>query len=89
MPYEFRETLRATFSGAIIVAGNYTREKADKLLAAGMVDLVAFGRPFIANPDFPRRLKGNLPLAGIGNPATLFGGTEVGYTDYPLLAAEV
>ena len=89
VPYEFRETLRATFSGAIIVAGNYTREKADKLLAAGMVDLVAFGRPFIANPDFPRRLKGNLPLAGIGNPATLFGGTEVGYTDYPLLAAEV
>jgi N-ethylmaleimide reductase len=89
VPYEFRETLRKTFSGAIIVAGNYTREKADKLLAAGVVDLVAFGRPFIANPDFPLRLKGNFPLADIGNPATLFGGTEVGYTDYPLLEAEV
>lgn len=88
VPYEFRETLRATFSGAIIVAGNYTREKADKLLTAGLVDLVAFGRPFIANPDFPHRLKQNLPLADISNPATLFGGTEVGYTDYPSLTTE-
>ncbi|WP_310608500.1 alkene reductase [Buttiauxella brennerae] len=83
VPYEFRETLRATFSGAIIVAGNYTEEKAEKFLAAGIVDLVAFGRPFVANPDFPRRLAENLPLAPIGNPATLFGGSEAGYTDYP------
>lgn len=89
VPYEFRETLRATFSGTIIVAGNYTREKAEKLLAAGLVDLVAFGRPFIANPDFPRRLKENLPLAAMGNPATLFGGSEVGYTDYPSLTTKV
>lgn len=89
VPYEFRQTLRATFSGTIIVAGNYTREKADTLLAAGLVELVAFGRPFIANPDFPRRLQDNLPLAGIDNPATLFGGNEVGYTDYPCLESEV
>lgn len=86
VPYEFRETLRATFSGSIIVAGNYTGEKADKLLSAGVVDLVAFGRPFIANPDFPYRLKRNLALENIGNPATLFGGNEVGYTDYPPIA---
>lgn len=88
VPYEFRETLRATFSGTIIVAGNYTREKADEMLAAGVVDLVAFGRPFIANPDFPRRLKENLPLAPIGDPTTLFGGSDVGYTDYPFLTTE-
>lgn len=88
VPYEFRETLRATFSGTIIVAGNYTREKANALLEAGLVDLVAFGRPFIANPDFPRRLQHNLPLASISNPATLFGGNEVGYTDYPFLKNE-
>ncbi|WP_413733551.1 alkene reductase [Sodalis sp. RH21] len=85
VPYEFRETLRATFSGTIIVAGNYTKDKAEKLLTAGVVDLVAFGRPFIANPDLPRRLKECLPLASIGDAATLFGGTEVGYTDYPYL----
>lgn len=87
VPYEFRETLRATFRGVIIVAGNYTLEKADKLLAAGVADLVAFGRAFIANPDFPYRLRENLALAPIGNPATLFGGNEVGYTDYPSHAA--
>ncbi|WP_159874139.1 MULTISPECIES: alkene reductase [unclassified Raoultella] len=86
VPYEFRETLRATFSGTIVVAGNYTRDKAEKLLTAGVVDLVAFGRPFIANPDFPRRLKENLAMADIGNPATLFGGNDEGYTDYPSLA---
>jgi len=89
VPDEFRETLRATFNGSIIVAGNYTKEKADKLLAAGLVDLVAYGRPFIANPDFPRRLRENLPLADIRDPATLFGGNQVGYTDYaPITAIE-
>lgn len=86
VPNEFRETLRATFSGTIIVAGNYTKQKAEKLLAAGLIDLVAFGRPFIANPDFPYRLKNNLPIASIGDPATLFGGTQIGYTDYPSAA---
>jgi N-ethylmaleimide reductase len=88
VPYEFRETLRATFSGAIIVAGNYTQEKAEKYLAAGIVDLVAFGRPFIANPDFPRRLEENLPLASISNHAALFGGKDVGYTDYPVWSSD-
>jgi len=83
VPDEFRDTLRATFSGTIIVAGNYTQQKADKLLAAGLVDLVAFGRPFVSNPDFVYRLKNNLPLANIADPATLFGGSQVGYTDYP------
>ena len=88
VPYEFRETLRATFSGAIIVAGNYTQEKAEKFLAAGIVDLVAFGRPFVANPDFPRRLEENLPLAPISNHAALFGGQEAGYTDYPVWSSD-
>jgi hypothetical protein len=43
----------------------------DKLLKAGLADLFAFGRPFIANPDLPYRLRNNLPLATISNPATL------------------
>ncbi|MCS6056558.1 hypothetical protein LNO36_11525 [Klebsiella variicola subsp. variicola] len=44
---------------------------------------MAFGRPFIANPDLPQRLQHRWPLATVSDPATLFGGTEVGYTDYP------
>ncbi|MDO6707223.1 alkene reductase [Photobacterium sp. 1_MG-2023] len=79
---EFRQALRETFSGSIMVAGNYTAEKAHDLMQAGLVDLVAFGRSFLANPDLPFRMKHQLPLNEITDPATLFGGNETGYTDY-------
>lgn len=45
--------------------------------------MIAFGRPFIANPDLPQRLAHHWPLNDVSDPATLFGGTAVGYTDYP------
>ena len=82
----FRREIRARFSRPIIVAGNYTRERADWVIGKGYADLVAFGRPFVANPDLPRRLKEGLPLAA-ANLATLFGGNAHGYTDYPAWAA--
>ena len=76
--------------GPIIVAGGYTRERADAVLAAGEADLVAFGQAFIANPDLPARLLHGWPL----NPPdgrTFFGGDPQGnahgYTDYPTHAA--
>ena len=56
VPEQFRQSLRETFSGTLIVAGNYNLEKAEKILASGYADLIAFGRPFIANPDLPHRL---------------------------------
>ncbi|MBO2911559.1 alkene reductase [Enterobacter sichuanensis] len=84
VPEQFRRSLRETFSGTLIVAGNYDLEKAEKILAAGYADLIAFGRPFIANPDLPHRLAHQLPLAQVRDPATLFGGTATGYTDYPI-----
>ena len=83
VPESFRKKLRETFRGTLIVAGNYTPEKAEKILAAGYADLIAFGRPFIANPDLPQRLAHHWPLNDVSDPATLFGGTAVGYTDYP------
>lgn len=89
VPEDFRKTLRATFRGSIIVAGNYTKEKAERLLSAGLVDLVAFGRPFIANPDLPYRLKNELKLATVKDQRTLFGGNEKGYTDYPSYSASI
>ncbi|GAB6263563.1 alkene reductase [Photobacterium sp. R1] len=79
----FRKALRATFSGSIIVAGNYTPEKSQALMQTGLVDLIAFGRKFLANPDLPYRLQHQLPLNEITDPTTLFGGNETGYTDYP------
>jgi N-ethylmaleimide reductase len=53
------------------------------VLERGYADLVAFGRPFIANPDLPARLAQRLPIANF-DPATLFGGHDHGYTDYQL-----
>ena len=79
---EFRQAIRARFTRPIIVAGKYDKVRADWVLAKGYADLVAFGRPFVANPDLPRRLAQGLPLAAL-DPNTLFGGGEVGYSDYP------
>jgi N-ethylmaleimide reductase len=70
--------------GAWIVNNGYTRQLAIDTLAAGKADMVAFGRPFIANPDLVARLRANAPLAEL-NPATLYGGGAEGYTDYPAL----
>ncbi|MCB1459625.1 MAG: alkene reductase [Nitratireductor sp.] len=80
-PRSFREALRTAFSGKVIVAGGYNRDKAETTLADGLADAVAFGRPFIANPDLPKRFAEGLPLAGF-DPATLFGGDAHGYTTY-------
>jgi len=78
----FRADVRARFQRPIIVAGNYDLERANWVIDKGYADLVAFGRPFVANPDLPRRLLENLPLAEFAGD-TLFGGDERGYSDYP------
>ncbi|WP_369790428.1 alkene reductase [Rouxiella sp. WC2420] len=78
----FRKDIRERFTRPIIVAGKYDKDRAEWVLENGYADLVAFGRSFIANPDYPHRLAQNLPLADFEG-STLFGGTEHGYTDYP------
>ncbi|WP_068828818.1 alkene reductase [Pseudomonas sp. BMS12] len=87
IPQHFRHDLRRVFGGTIIVAGRYDQARAEALLQEGLVDLIAFGRPFVANPDFPARLLNHWPLAAF-DPARLFGGDERGYSDYPAYAAE-
>jgi N-ethylmaleimide reductase len=81
IPEAFRHHLRAAYSGAIIVAGKYTRDRGQAIVASGLADLVAYGRPFIANPDLPRRYAEYLPLADFDG-STLFGGSAKGYSDY-------
>ncbi|MGO3739813.1 MAG: alkene reductase [Marinomonas foliarum] len=78
----FRQTIRSRFSGPIIVAGKYSLSRAEWVISNGYADLVAFGRDFVANPDLPKRLRQNLPLAPFDG-STLFGGSERGYSDYP------
>ncbi|HAS6297475.1 TPA: N-ethylmaleimide reductase [Vibrio vulnificus] len=84
IPESFRIELREYFTNTIIVAGSYTQARADEVLEKGYADLVAFGRPFVSNPDLVERLKHQQPLAELDG-ATLFGGDERGYTDYTAL----
>ncbi|HAS6061317.1 TPA: N-ethylmaleimide reductase [Vibrio vulnificus] len=84
IPESFRIELREYFTNTIIVAGSYTQARADEVLEKGYADLVAFGRPFVSNPDLVARLKHQQPLAELDG-ATLFGGDERGYTDYTAL----
>lgn len=85
LPVSFRKALRETFSNPIMYSGCYTQEKAERVLADGHGDLFGFGRTFIANPDLPKRFKEGLPLNPV-NYATLYGGGEQGYIDYPFMA---
>jgi N-ethylmaleimide reductase len=78
--------LKGGFRGAWMVNNGYTRAMASAALAAGKADLVAFGRPFISNPDLVRRLREDLPLADV-NWDTVYGGNATGYTDYPCFGA--
>ena len=83
-PFDYG-SLRRRFSKTYIANNGYSLELATSHLADGKADLIAFGRPFIANPDLVERLQSNAPLADI-NPATLYGGGAEGYTDYPRFA---
>jgi N-ethylmaleimide reductase len=85
VPDSFRESLRKHYASTIIVAGSHDHAMALEILGAGHADLVAFGRPFVANPDLPRRLRLGLPLAE-AQLSSLVGGGAAGYTDYRSLA---
>ena len=84
-PDAFRQAIRAIYPHPIVAAGSYTVDKAERLLAAGLIDAVAFGRPFMANPDLPTRLASGAPLNEV-NFALAYGGDEKGYNDYPALS---
>lgn len=83
VPASVKDKIRKAFGGTIILAGGYDRTRAEADLAADRGDLIAFARPFIANPRFPTRLRDNLPLAE-PKPAAFFSADEKGYTDYAL-----
>ncbi|EIN01525.1 NADH:flavin oxidoreductase [Paraburkholderia hospita] len=81
--------VRAAFPGAIIWCGGFTnRESAQAALDTGLVDLIALGRPFIANPDLAERFKHGWPLAE-ADPSTFYTRRgELGYTDFPTYTVE-
>ena len=77
--------LRKLFDGAYMANNGYDRELAMKTVESGAADVVAFGRPYIANPDLAERLAAGAPL-NEGDRSTYYGGGAEGYTDYPTLA---
>lgn len=78
--------LRSRFRNTWIVNNGYTPSLAADAIASGRADLVAFGRPFIGNPDLVERLRRGAAL-NQPNRATFYGGGAEGYTDYPTLQA--
>lgn len=86
VPAALKAQLRAAFDGPFIAAGGYDAASAEAALAAGQADLVAFGRPFLANPDLVARMRAGAAL-NAPDMATFYTAGEKGYTDYPLMAA--
>ncbi|MDP3798624.1 MAG: alkene reductase [Polaromonas sp.] len=78
---DYRE-LRQRFGGTYIANNGYDKARARAAIRSGATDLVAFGMPFLANPDLVARFKRDLPL-NEADPQTFYGGDERGYTDYP------
>lgn len=84
-PESVINAIRSGFTGAYIGNGNYTADEARSRINAGLCDLASFGRPFISNPDLPRRLRLGAALNEYDS-NTFYGGDEHGYSDYPALA---
>ncbi|MFT5167575.1 MAG: N-ethylmaleimide reductase [Saprospiraceae bacterium] len=83
VPGSIKSKIKAAFGGTIITSGGFDKEKAETALQEGEGELVAFGRPFLANPDLVYRMKNDIAL---NDPdfATFYTPGEKGYTDYPV-----
>ena len=77
--------IREKFKGTLILSGGYDKARAEEALQSGKADLIAIGRPFLANPDLVERLKTDAPL-NAPDFSTFYTPGEKGYTDYPVLA---
>lgn len=78
---------RTEYHGTLIANNGYDRERGNAVIAAGNADLIAFGKPFISNPDLVERFR--LGLAPIkADPTTFYQGGQRGYTDYPVLQSQ-
>lgn len=81
------DQLRGLFTGPYMANNGYDRDMAITAVKSGSADLVAFGRPFISNPDLVDRFQREAPL-NEGDQDTFYGGGAEGYTDYPTLEDE-
>ena len=87
VPQSIKDTFRKEFKGALILSGGYDAARAEADLAAGKADLIAFGRPFLANPDLIKRWQSGAAL-NAPDPNTFYTPGPKGYTDYPALVKQ-
>ena len=83
VPSHFRKIYR----GHLILNGDYNRESGEAALQNGQGDSICFGKPFIANPDLPERIRHNHPWA-VPDTGTFYLGGAEGYTTYPTYVNE-
>ena len=83
VPAEIKAIIRTRFKNSLILSGGYDKERAEADITSGKADLIAFGRPFINNPDLVERMKNNLPLSQTLKTDLFYTSDEKGYTDYP------
>jgi N-ethylmaleimide reductase len=87
VPASIKQAFRREFKGALILSGGYDAARAEADLAAGKADLIAVGRPILANPDIIERWKSGAPV-NAPDPTTFYTPGPKGYTDYPVLVKE-
>lgn len=80
VPFDF-QALRRAFRGAYIANSGYDRSRAIEAVDQGRADMIAFGAPFIGNPDLVERLRRNAQLT-VASPEIFYGGGAKGYTDF-------
>ncbi len=85
VPADFKLKLRAAFDGLFILSGGFDHASAEQALLDKRADLVAFGRPFLANPDLVARMQKDAPM-NAPDAATFYVPGPKGYTDYPVMA---
>jgi N-ethylmaleimide reductase len=86
VPIEIKNIIRKIFRNTIMLSGGYTAESAEKDLTNELADLIAFGRPFITNPDLVERFANGWALTNDLDMNTFYSPGEKGYTDYPVHA---
>ncbi|MDB5376839.1 MAG: N-ethylmaleimide reductase [Rubritepida sp.] len=84
--FDVAALIRTHYKGTLILNGGYDLTRANADIGSGLADLVAFGVPYLANPDLPERLREGAPL-NAPDTATFYGGAAKGYTDYPMRLA--
>lgn len=84
VPIEIKQLIREHFKNTIMMCGGYNKDSAEAAIKDGLADAIAFGRPFINNPDLVERMANNWPLSTDLKMDLFYSADEKGYTDYPI-----